>query len=443
MAFAVKTLQHLFKNHRMSVWIVRLWIGCGIFIIVMGVSILIIANNAGRGYILHPGIGYILMGISCITIGLLEQKPKLMVTCTIVALGLALWILIFKPGDETAKGTAIVQQESVEIVPKPKDIPSTNTKDKASKTVAVRGNVGGLDALKRIIPPELHDHPTTQQMMLVLNSDSFQDQVKKQGPLTPQEYIDLMVAHGVTGFADLDVENVLAEGQQLFENAYKAANSDKAPEEEDEAMAKRFGEVLKEYGLRTGLKKLTADQENVLWINARFKGDEAAFNEWWGDVVAVYESDDSARASPIQRDSEFPFGEFFDTPSDGTPLDIPLIETERGASEHRLSEMWEDPTIPGTDDRNVTPPTVDPEKIVTKASPDPPALPTAEEIETTLKERFSSERIYRAMDTLERYGEEEGLRRLRESDPEIARQMEQRRDREDKESVPSRRGGHE
>jgi hypothetical protein len=69
-------------------------------------------------------------------------------------------------------------------------------------------------------------------------------------------------------------------------------------------------------------------------------------------------------------------------------------------------------------------------------SPEPPALPTDAEFETTLKERFSSERFERAMSTLERYGPEEGLRRLKENDPEIAEQVERRRNREDKALIP-------
>ena len=46
-----------------------------------------------------------------------------------------------------------------------------------------------------------------------------------------------------------------------------------------------------------------------------------------------------------------------------------------------------------------------------------------ENIETALRERFSPERFTRALNTLTRYGHEEGFRRLKESDPEIAKQL--------------------
>ena len=52
-------------------------------------------------------------------------------------------------------------------------------------------------------------------------------------------------------------------------------------------------------------------------------------------------------------------------------------------------------------------------------------------IGASLKQHFSKDRFVRAMDTLNRYGEEEGLRRLRENDPEVAEQIEHHRNREE------------
>ena len=51
-------------------------------------------------------------------------------------------------------------------------------------------------------------------------------------------------------------------------------------------------------------------------------------------------------------------------------------------------------------------------------------LPTEANSETTLRERFSPERFNRAMQTLSRHGPEEGLRKLKETDPEIAKHVE-------------------
>ena len=52
---------------------------------------------------------------------------------------------------------------------------------------------------------------------------------------------------------------------------------------------------------------------------------------------------------------------------------------------------------------------------------------TAESIETQLKEQLSPEHFSKAKQFFDQYGSEEGLRRLRESDPEAARQFERER----------------
>ena len=58
-----------------------------------------------------------------------------------------------------------------------------------------------------------------------------------------------------------------------------------------------------------------------------------------------------------------------------------------------------------------------------------PDIPAEADFEKTLRERFSVERFNRALSTLNQYGSEEGLRRLKESDPEIAEHIEKQRQR--------------
>ena len=89
------------------------------------------------------------------------------------------------------------------------------------------------------------------------------------------------------------------------------------------------------------------------------------------------------------------------------------------------TNVAERPVIPNTEnDAAATP-------GLTDASQAPTNLSPVEELETSLKSQFSEERFDRAMSTLDRHGEEEGLRRLRESDPELAKQIEQHRKREE------------
>ena len=92
-----------------------------------------------------------------------------------------------------------------------------------------------------------------------------------------------------------------------------------------------------------------------------------------------------------------------------------------------LSDADERPTNPNTASRAA----VTPAPGLTNVPKTPTNLPTIEGLETSLKEQFSSERFERAMSTLERYGPEEGLRRLKENDPEVAKQVERHRNRKE------------
>ena len=56
--------------------------------------------------------------------------------------------------------------------------------------------------------------------------------------------------------------------------------------------------------------------------------------------------------------------------------------------------------------------------------PELPKMLTEESVKTALSERFSPQRFSRALQTLSRYGPQEGLHRLKESDPEIATHVE-------------------
>ena len=100
------------------------------------------------------------------------------------------------------------------------------------------------------------------------------------------------------------------------------------------------------------------------------------------------------------------------------------IEIQSPSINTPLIEALERATIPNAEtDAAATP-------NVSDAPEAPNALPAEQGLETALKARFSSERFEQAMSTLERYGPDEGLRRIRENDPEVANQIKRHRNRE-------------
>ena len=127
-----------------------------------------------------------------------------------------------------------------------------------------------------------------------------------------------------------------------------------------------------------------------------------------------------------------------------------VTNTDTPASSWDLSSVMESPSessdVTTGESQSILPPTPDglahpaipkPETDtamapgLTDVPTTPTELPTVEGLEASLKEQFSSERFERAMDTLERYGPEEGLRHLRENDPEVAKQIEQHRNKKE------------
>lgn len=297
------------------------------------------------------------------------------------------------------------------------------TRSVSSSSEQADAHVSALDSIKQLIPPELRDHPMLQKQIEVMESDSFQEAVKTRNPQNTKEYMDLLEEHGVKGLSEIDVNKELADAYNSMLQKYHAETPSKNPEDEDEAMTKRFGEALKEHRLIEGTTKMMMDKENVIWISARFKGDMVAFNEWWLDVFAASELDDSAAGGTSML-------------SDDDSFAIPVAETSDFSPDDAQTEVSGE--LPSDISPRDSESRVETEKVVPQVSPSAPALPTSEALETILKERFD-----RAMDTLERYGTEEGLRRLREADPELARQMEQRHNRQDRESAPEGIGEHE
>lgn len=288
------------------------------------------------------------------------------------------------------------------------------------------------DIMNRGLTPEQRESPTVQKLMEIIASDSFQEQVADQNPKTPHDFLQLFAAHGLTEAAEIDFDKIVAENQKRLENAYKARNPGKDPADEDDVMANRLTKSIKQRGAAGGMTIFLAQPETAEWIGFRFKDNPEAYNAWMDQVLFSVDTARGSRPTPTSESGNFVSASPAPTNDDflnSLQEDIPASEK---AAQDSFVEL-EDSTIPDTENNAVTRPKVDKEKVVTQLAPDPPALPTEPEFENTLKERFSSDRFDRAMDTLERYGPEEGLRRLRESDPEIARQMEQRHNRDNNE----------
>ena len=286
-----------------------------------------------------------------------------------------------------------------------------------------------VDIINQNLPPEQREDPTVQKLMGIMASESFQQQMEQQNPQTPDEILQLFAAQGLTEAKEIDLKKILAEKQKGLQAAYNARNPGKDPASEDDVMADRFAESMRQHGPLGGMTQFMRDKENAEWIGFRFKDDPEGYRAWTSQVRKRVET---GRVSREPKTAES--GPVASTSATPPNVDVPTpLQTDIPASEKAIPDAvveLEDDTIVDTENRAVTPSAIEPEKVVTEVSPQPPAPPTEAEFEATLRERFSSERFDRAMDTLDRYGEEEGLRRLKKEDPEVAEQVERQRNRE-------------
>ena len=180
------------------------------------------------------------------------------------------------------------------------------------------------------------------------------------------------------------------------------------------------------------------DENGLAWFMERF-GDD------WSEVTRVHEgmennpaviwmTDIQQNAASIVASAEQARGDALEASAPSwdmsSIMESPSVSFDATTGENPTVSppainALEPPAIPKPE----TDAAVTPAPGLTDVPKTPTALPTVEGLEASLKEQFSSERFDRAMSTLERYGPEEGLRRLRENDPEVAKQIENSRHR--------------
>ena len=238
-----------------------------------------------------------------------------------------------------------------------------------------------------------------QKAMNILTSDEVKGEIRDAADAgVPHEALqslssfkDFMISKGMTEFAMLD------EAPSHFQKIFQKHHPGKVPSDLDSEMRQRLIDMIQQDGVEAGSDRFVRTPEVAVWAAARFDLFQHGGKNvsQWMDSVSTDELGDTADAS----------GTVF-----SPPPDVPFTETEN------LSSDRGQPSV------EVTTPAVETENVVSEISP-PAQISIEKEIEATLREQFSSERFERARSTLERYGPEEGLRRLRENDPEVAKQI--------------------
>ena len=370
----------------------------------------------GRGHI-YTGIFAILGGLIVMLREVLKERIWQIGVTAAFALAVGTIVYVEETSEDkrpTVDGEIGLQQKPADKASDPGDVQRGNA--------SVSPEQRTVDMMSSLLSPDKLEDPAVQKTIEIMTSASFQEQMKAQNPQTLKEYFQIFAAHGLTEAAEIDVDKIQDKAYRFAVTAYKAKNPGKVPEDEDEVMTRELVTAIDEFGEMKGLMEFMKSPANVRWTTARFEGDKEAYYEWMARVRAQVKTEQASRAGPAskQRISQE------DISSDLPTSDLSLAETSPSLPDSAQTEISGEYRTLDMDPRG-SEPLVDPKKVVTKEAPTASALPTEEEFEVRMKEQFSPERFERAMSTLDRYGPEEGLRRLRESDPEVANQIENSR----------------
>jgi len=200
----------------------------------------------------------------------------------------------------------------------------------------------------------------------------------------------------------------------------------------DSMMRKRLAEIFLEMGSPdstseedieyhtiAGMMEFRKNEAQRVWMRGRFngyKGDLEWANSIRQNAASIVAEADPAPAEPEPIFTETELTDAFSSPTEITEENLDS-EQQNALSREEASSLEGGKQIPRTLEEFEEQPT---EQLL----PEGPELPTNAAFERALRERFSLQRFNRAMQTLNQYGLQEGLRRLKAADPEVAAQIE-------------------
>ena len=376
------------------------------------------------------------------------MKSRLFYASSTLLIGMAICVSVWFFLHERKAEELHNQEESERIIQKVRNGITTDHRNSSHReeneessakriTQRIRSSIRSRYSEKELADPEI------QKRLAVYDSPGFLDFMKDvhSTELTERKWNDFLESQGLP---------VKREYPEMFRHYFPTGE----PEDYEPEMRLKFARMfiaqapvdltnpLAAAGQRRKvilefLKKSDAD---IVWYVGQFGDDwdtaghikregepRSSAREWLTDV--------QRNAASIVANVEAAEALEIDTAPSASSWDLSSVMESTSASH---SEM----AVPTTLDTSESAPMTNAEiraEIESSLTPQPPDIPTApspdklgeiqSNLEASLKLQFSSERFERAMETLEQYGPEEGLRRLRENDPEVAKQVERHRNR--------------
>ena len=234
---------------------------------------------------------------------------------------------------------------------------------------------------------------------------------------TTREQDEFLAKHGI----HLD--------RDRFQKAFREEFPIGEPEDFELEMRQTFTEMFSDADLNNMMQEIInrvpqflKDSRNLAWMHGYFDGEHGDFGVWAGNILENLDANLPEASFPEDpflmkgTSSVVEILQETDTHLETVVPDLPAVE-----------KMIETPAPATLNSERPVPDVVDVNQLLMDNSID--TLFAEDSLEKMLNERmnageFSTENVQHAMDTLNRYGPEEGLRKLRASNPEVAKQIE-------------------
>ncbi len=170
------------------------------------------------------------------------------------------------------------------------------------------------------------------------------------------------------------------------------------------------------------LIELFMDEKYNSWISKKFGSQPPSSREWINSTFEEVRLAEREKYLGTENTATTaPLSDFTSSDRLQSEVEVPPGEPQTPANTRVLSEDILTVEDILSDDADMQQAGIE---TLTPTVPASPELPTRKTLETALRTQFSPDRFNRAMKTLNQYGPQEGLRRLKSSDPEVAKQVE-------------------
>ena len=250
--------------------------------------------------------------------------------------------------------------------------------------------------------------PHMQKLKKVLNSPAYVEYVKKQAEKPGWNAVLWWELHESLGIPHT--------GRRVQAEAFRKYFPDGGDYADYEPlMRKRVAEIALEdpaQGTADVLRRFNADFANQVWRHGYFNGYEGEYE--WGDAIRQNAASIVAEPTPWDVETSPSATEPASTGETRiTDIAQENVDTQLPPPQEAASSPAKVERIPQSDAEIEA-------ALAEQLRAAAPELPTDAQLETVLRTQFSPQRFTRAMQTLQRYGPAEGLRRLQAADPEVA-----------------------